>query len=98
MAPWLCAALLAGGMANPASADTHAELRLSNFGYSLVDLAPEDGIAPGVTIFTERFATNTGAGTTQRQFGPDGGPVPGGGTSAPSSRPRCASRTATTRN
>ena len=71
----LGAALLGIGAA-PVRADTRAGAVLSHFGYSVVDLTPDDGVAGGVDFLSERFATNTRASTIQRVPGPGGGPPP----------------------
>lgn len=75
LAPLLCAAL-ASTAPPPARADVHARLQLSNFGYSLVDLAPDDGVAPAVELFPERTATLSRVYSLERALGPDGLPLP----------------------
>lgn len=46
---WTVAAAVAG-MVSPVQADIAFSTRLSGFGYSLIDLAPDDGIAPALTF------------------------------------------------
>lgn len=75
-ARWLCAALLAGSAAGPAWADVRARLQLEDFGWSLVDLRPGDGIAPGVTFDTSRINNRMVVRMQQRFAGADGQPLP----------------------
>lgn len=66
--PWLCAAVLAAATA-PAWADARAAVHLSNLGYSIVDLAPDDGVAAGATFFTQRMAAEYWASVQQQALG-----------------------------
>jgi hypothetical protein len=70
VAPWLCAALLAG----PAWADATAQLRLEDFGWTLVDLRPGDGIAPGVSFDGSRIGSRMLARVHETYAGADGSP------------------------
>ncbi|WP_028999005.1 PEP-CTERM sorting domain-containing protein [Azohydromonas australica] len=74
--PWLCAALVASTAAGPAWADARALLVLEDFGWSLVDLRPGDGIAPGVSFDTSRINARAAAWVQQSYAGPDGQPLP----------------------
>ncbi len=76
VAPWLCAALLAGAAAGPAWADARARLDLEDFGWSLVDLRPGDGIAPSVTFDTSRIDSLLVARVQETHAGADGRPLP----------------------
>lgn len=52
---WMVAVALAG-VTGSARADIAFDGRLSNFGYSLIDLAPDDGIAPALTFQFQGYA------------------------------------------
>lgn len=45
-------AVAALGAVGAAQADIHSKAKVSHFGYRLVDLRPEDGIAPGIEFLT----------------------------------------------
>lgn len=77
-APWVCAALWAGTLAGPAWADSRARLELEDFGWSLVDLRPGDGIAPSVTFDTSRMDNLMVARLRETYAGADGQPLPNG--------------------
>ncbi|WP_198321056.1 PEPxxWA-CTERM sorting domain-containing protein [Azohydromonas aeria] len=71
-------ALSLAAAAAPARADILAEARISNFGYSLVDLRPRDGNAPGIAFSTLAPALGGGSevnseiGYLDRRIDPDG--------------------------
>jgi hypothetical protein len=71
---WACVAL-AGAAPLASRADASAAVRLSNFGYSLIDLDPGDGIAPWVRFEPRRFDNDNTVGVVERAIGPDGLPV-----------------------
>jgi hypothetical protein len=72
---WACVAL-AGAAPLASLADASAAVRLSNFGYSLIDLDPGDGIAPWVRFEPRRFDNDNTVGVVERAIGPDGLPLP----------------------
>jgi hypothetical protein len=74
----LCAALL-GAATVPAWADARAAVRLANLGYSVVDLAPDDGVAAGATFITQRMAAEHWASVLQQVRDASGQPPPDGG-------------------
>jgi hypothetical protein len=50
--PALALGLAALAASGPAHADIHSKARVSHFGYRLVDLRPDDGIAPGIELLS----------------------------------------------
>lgn len=74
--PWLCAVLLGMGAAGTAGAAVSAQLNLEDFGWTLVDLRPGDGIAPGVTFDDSRFNSRLVASAQQTMADADGRPLP----------------------
>lgn len=72
----LCAALLGAGAAGTAGAAVNAQLNLEDFGWTLVDLRPGDGIAPGVTFDDSRFNSRLVASAQQTMTDANGRPLP----------------------
>src|SRR5690349_8677627 len=54
------AAAALGFMVLPAQADIAGSVRLENFGYRLIDLNPNDGIAPALAFNDAAFSTGRG--------------------------------------
>ncbi len=61
------AALLAG----PAHADMSARVNVTEFGYTLIDLNPGDGIAPGIRFGVRRGEGQSGSTSLSQFFYPD---------------------------
>lgn len=70
-------AALLGAASSDSRADARASVRLTNFGYSLVDLNPGDGIAPAVSFNTDWIFTGISAGVTEQLADAHGLPITG---------------------
>jgi hypothetical protein len=80
--PRACGALAALALALPLPLAAHAEVRgslqLLDFGWSVVDLTPNDGIAASVTFDGQSFESSLRAGVAMRGVDGKGEPLPFG--------------------
>ncbi|WP_028999004.1 PEP-CTERM sorting domain-containing protein [Azohydromonas australica] len=70
------AAALALGLPLAAQAEVRGSFRLEDFGWTVVDLNPNDGMAAGVTFETASFLTGLTAGVYRRGVDANGDPLP----------------------
>ncbi|WP_198321055.1 PEPxxWA-CTERM sorting domain-containing protein [Azohydromonas aeria] len=75
IAPWLLAALAT--LPAAALAKVRGSVQLSHFGWSLIDLRPDDGIAPGLGIFPGGSRAAFEASVHERRGDANGNPLPG---------------------